>query len=644
MKLGKLAAAAMMSAACLVLPATAQETTPPPAESFAWLPTMSGIRLSPDGQKFTASVNVENVYRYGVFEMDGEKMSPLYLISESDRVSLLSSQWANNDRIVYSVYFGGKRYNYFDSQETRLLSMKPDGSDQLSLFKFAEDDDDKIVQIQDDIISILPDDPDHILVQYGWYNRAYKVAVNRETRHDLVQAYRDGIGDWQADVHGNIRFGSGVEGEKEDRIKLIVKLENGEWKDISHRRPDLDTRFFVIGASDEPNIFYVASNEGGDTDALFAYNAATDELGEPIYRNPGADISGIIQDQDTGRAIGVSYASDEGNVHWLEDSFIRDELRKLRGAFGNKNLTVISVNPEETHMVVLLDDNKDPGQYFLYDIENKSVTGLPPQYPDLYPNDLGETLSTSYTARDGLEIQAYITLPPGIASLEEAEGLPFVLYPHGGPHARDYLGFDDWAQFMATRGYGVMQMNFRGSTGYGTQFREAGKKQWGQAMQDDITDGAQWLVDNGHADGDRLAILGASYGGYASLMGAVKTPDLYQCAVSFAGVADLPRQINDFGRRGSRHIGRLWSDRAMLRENSPVNRANEITVPVLLFHGNEDFTVDVENSRDMRNAIRRAGGDVTYIEFEGGDHYLSNYQHRLTFLQETEKFLGECLK
>ena len=203
-------------------------------------------------------------------------------------------------------------------------------------------------------------------------------------------------------------------------------------------------------------------------------------------------------------------------------------------------------------------------------------------------------------------------------------------------------------KFFASRGYGILQMNFRGSSGYGKEFKLAGSKQWGQAMQDDITDGTKWLIEKGYADKDRIALIGGSYGGYAALMGVAKEPDMYQCAVSFAGVTDLPgiiqnakRYVN--GKYRTRHIGNLWSDRKMLRANSPVNRADDIKVPVLLIHGTEDRSVNYRQSVKMHKALKKSGSPVTYIEQKNGDHHLSFHSHRLQFLVQSEKFLKTCI-
>lgn len=225
-----------------------------------------------------------------------------------------------------------------------------------------------------------------------------------------------------------------------------------------------------------------------------------------------------------------------------------------------------------------------------------------------------------------------------------------MLLPHGGPGSRDNLDFDPWTAFLADRAYGVLQVNFRGSEGYGHDFEAAGWQRWGLEMQDDLTDAVGWAVKEGIADAGRICIVGASYGGYAALMGAVKTPELYRCAVSFAGVTDLPDLIGHMGQyvggsdAAKRQIGKAWGDRERLRATSPALQAERIQVPVLLLHGSDDRSVPVEQGEAMATALKRAGKTYRYVELEGGDHHLSRQAHRLTFFKELEGFLGEHLK
>jgi dipeptidyl aminopeptidase/acylaminoacyl peptidase len=270
-----------------------------------------------------------------------------------------------------------------------------------------------------------------------------------------------------------------------------------------------------------------------------------------------------------------------------------------------------------------------------------------PTYPGLTEADLGEMKPYDYAARDGLRIPAYITLPPGRAP----KNLPAVVMPHGGPDARDTLRFDWWAQFLANRGYVVLQPNFRGSAGYGRAFTEAGLQQWGLKMQDDITDGVKKMIADGIVDPKRVCIVGASYGGYAALAGATLTPEMYACSVSVAGVSDLPEMLSYERRTSGKNSGavRFWASRIgsadedseRLRATSPARQAARARAPIMLLHGENDTTVPIEQSEMMVEALQDAGKPVTFIKLEGDDHYLHLASTRLQMLRALEGFLAE---
>nr|WP_249777492.1 S9 family peptidase [Herbaspirillum robiniae] len=252
----------------------------------------------------------------------------------------------------------------------------------------------------------------------------------------------------------------------------------------------------------------------------------------------------------------------------------------------------------------------------------------------------------SFKGRDGTPLHGYLT-PPWNAPAGKA---PLIVLPHGGPVARDVARFDVYTQFFASRGWAVLQVNFRGSAGYGAEFEQAGFKRWGLEMQDDITDSVNWSVQSGLADPARICIVGGSYGGYAAMMGVIKTPELYRCAVSINGVADLRDLLANAQRYvgyeigAERIIGQWWSDRERLRQTSPVNRAKEIRTPLLLIHGKEDRTVPVEQSRDMADALKDTGNkDYRYVELPLGDHGLSREEDRIRAFREMETFLKTYL-
>jgi dipeptidyl aminopeptidase/acylaminoacyl peptidase len=254
----------------------------------------------------------------------------------------------------------------------------------------------------------------------------------------------------------------------------------------------------------------------------------------------------------------------------------------------------------------------------------------------------------TFSARDGLEIPGYLTLPPGMGA-RPAQPLPAVVLPHGGPESRDVAEFAPLVQLLAGRGYAVLQVNFRGSAGYGAAFEQAGRREWGGAMQDDVTDGTRWLIGEGIADAERLCIVGWSYGGYAALMGLVREPALYRCAASIAGISDLRRLARDnsmsylSGQMTAVRIGRPWRDGPQLAAASPLQRANAITAPVLLVHGDRDRVVDVDQSRAMERALADAGRPVTYLEIAGGNHALAARDHRRQLFETLDRFLREHL-
>jgi dipeptidyl aminopeptidase/acylaminoacyl peptidase len=256
----------------------------------------------------------------------------------------------------------------------------------------------------------------------------------------------------------------------------------------------------------------------------------------------------------------------------------------------------------------------------------------------------------SYAARDGLSIPAYLTLPYG----SSGRNLPLVVMPHGGPEARDGGDFDGWAQFLASRGYAVLQPQFRGSAGFGKAFRDAGRRKWGLEMQHDVTDGVKHLIATGVADASRVCIVGWSYGGYSTLAGLAFSPELYKCGVAGAAVSDLPEMLDWVTKRQGRDlreddywtlvIGHRMADHDRLVATSPARHASKIRVPVLLVHGRDDTTVPIAQSEIMANALKLANKPYEFVAIDGDDHYLSKSKTGIDFLGQLERFLGQHLR
>jgi dipeptidyl aminopeptidase/acylaminoacyl peptidase len=293
----------------------------------------------------------------------------------------------------------------------------------------------------------------------------------------------------------------------------------------------------------------------------------------------------------------------------------------------------------------------DGGGYYVFTPAEERITQIALRYPELQSADQGaERQAINYPARDGVRIPAYLTLPPSGVR----QNLPLVLLVHGGPHARDDFSFDWWSAFLASRGYAVLQPNFRGSSGYGHAWEEAGKRQWGALMQTDVEDGVAALGRAGIIDPARVCIVGASYGGYAALAGATLTPERYRCAASIAGVSDLERMLRATERQTGgddtmtsdwwrASIGDREEDRERIRAVSPANLADSVQIPVLLIHGVDDTVVPIDQSHLMRDRLRSAGKDVRFVELRGDDHWLSDAPTRTQMLRELETFLAANL-
>jgi dipeptidyl aminopeptidase/acylaminoacyl peptidase len=366
-----------------------------------------------------------------------------------------------------------------------------------------------------------------------------------------------------------------------------------------------------------------------------------------LYEDPNGDVSHAVFEESMNAVVGVQTGGLDTSVHWLDPTFA-SQGRSLATAFSGKRVHMTDRSQDGLRAIVAVDSPSRPPTYQFVDFDKSRADVIGESYPALAKAALGEVRLINYAARDGTSIPAYLTLPPG----RGAKNLPLVVLPHGGPEARDEGNFDWLAQFLATRGYLVLQPQFRGSTGFGDAFRRAGYRQWGGLMQDDVTDGVRHFIADGTADPTRICIVGASYGGYAALAGGAFTPDVYACVASIAGVSDLPTMLVDSKRSHGEDSDTIayWKDHIGSPSNpevaakSPARFAANFRVPVLLLHGVDDSVVPIAQSERMAKALERVGKPVTFIKLPGEDHWLSRGETRLQVLQELEKFLAQYLR
>jgi dipeptidyl aminopeptidase/acylaminoacyl peptidase len=453
-------------------------------------------------------------------------------------------------------------------------------------------------------------------------------------------------GDWIMDGHGHVV--ARVTHTEHPLIDHLNINNNDSWKEIAH-----------YDASGDGGAGFVGLNAAGTALVRFAYSdksdkvellevSKTDASEKTIYANPQFDVSEALTDPWTGRAIGYVYIDDKPEYVFLDPKMQAMETG-LQVSFPGLIVRPVSWDVAVDKVIFSVSGPRSPEAFYLLDRTTHQATPITHTYPELTAADLGEERPYPYTARDGVPISAYLTLPPG----KPLKNLPAVIFPHGGPVARDEIGYDYMAQFFANRGYVVLQPNFRGSSGYGHKFTQAGYGQWGLKMQDDITDGVKKLIADGIADPKRICIVGASYGGYAALAGAAFTPDLYACAISWAGISDVGALMRDesdeYGHNSSvmsqwkLFAGDRFKDAARIQSVSPLYSVSRIKCPILLMHGTKDTTVPLNQSQLMRDALESAGKPVEYIAIEGDTHYLETASTRTRFFKEAEAFLAKYI-
>lgn len=619
----------------------------PPIEAYGALPQISRAAISPDGTKVATIANVDGQTQMVVFALSGGILKQIGI----DKIKARNVEFYDNDHVILRVSDTTRTYGFRGKYEyTGAFAINIETGDIEQLLRGTKD----LFPAQSGLGRIVgrADKDGHVLMPAFIGPRTadpsldlLRVKLESPRGRRYMRGSTDTI-DWFVGDNGKV-----LARERYNNRHNTYRVDTwtgGSWKTVLEEDGEIPPYSMMGVMPDESGLVFLDLTENG-FDALMKLGFDGDIQG-PLIEPRDREVEAYYIDSNQ-KILGVRYAG-----VLPEYAFLDDRLQE----------SVEFVSEARPNATVYLDswsDDFDIVLYHLFDVElgdiwlthqrsTGSLAVFAGRRPDIPANAIGNMFDIQYKARDGLEIQAILTTPPNYVPGQDAS-LPALIIPHGGPASYDRWRFDWMSQYFANRGYLVLQPNFRGSTGFGREFQDAGRGEWGGKMQDDITDGINALVTAGYIDPDRICIAGASYGGYAALAGATFTPDLYQCVVAIAPVSDLNLMLSDEKReRGKNHwVVSYWEGvmaegearKAKLRAISPYHFADRVSAPVLLLHGDDDTVVPISQSNRMKSALERADKDVTLIKLKGEDHWLSVADTRLQTLQAMDAFISEHL-
>jgi dipeptidyl aminopeptidase/acylaminoacyl peptidase len=602
-------------------------------EDFFREPQLSDFEISGDGRTLAAVGIWEGRRNLYAYDIDSGEARRLTGYNQHDVADVI---WANNDRILYRLLDVNR-----DRETGGLFSIGKDGALPRTLVDPATG-----AFISSRIVDLLRGEPDHILVARNYrrldYPDVFRMHLVTQGSERVELRNPGNVVRYLADQKGIVRMGVTEEPSGQRAGILYRSSVDAEWEEIAG--------FDAYGRSWRPLAFdydrervFVASSEETGYEQIHVFDLKNRKMGPRVYGVEGFDISGLRMSDHMRALVGVAFNTDKPGVIWFHDEkqLIQQYLDRR---FPDTVNMITSWSEDETRMVITSYSDRHAPFYHLLMIGGGGIELKPigSSRPWLNPQHLAEMRPVSYQARDGLTIHGYLTLPQ---SHRPGKPVPLIVNPHGGPWARDYWGFNPEVQFLANRGFAVLQMNFRGSTGFGVDFLRAGDQAWGTAMQDDVIDGVRWAIEQGYADPDRIGIFGASYGGYTTMMQLIQHPEVYKFGINYGGMVDLRNIVR--GMRGhrasetylSRTVGDLSSDSDFLKAFSPLHRVDEIDAAVMVIHGTLDARVPVDHARRLNRALRKAGIQFEYIVKRDEGHEFRRSENVMELYSAIESFI-----
>ena len=623
-----------MTAQAPAAPASPPASAAPAIEAFAQLPFLTAPQLSPDGTRIAARVAAQGRELVGIWTLSAPRDATPQMIEVPN---LESFAWAGNQRLLIanlSIEFMFTNIAVMLGPARRFVvhDLGTGKSEPLE----------STPGLLQELIFVDPSGRYVLLSKLERREQTPSVhRIDLATRESvLVQPPVRGVWNWFADGNGAVRAGIDY-GERRTRIYYranptdpLVRLET---------RQDLleDSIVESIRFVSNSGRGILGTNAVSGRFAVYEYDFATATRGAALFEHPEVDVTSVIVGSD-GSVDGFTYDDDRPRVRWINPAMARVQAR-LDAALPGKSNIVLDRSADGNRLLVFSWAADDPGTFYVYDQAARRLEIFASPYDQLQGHAFAPVRPVTYRSRDGQNIHAYLTLPPG----RPERGLPLVVLPHGGPFVRDRWVFDPQVQFLVSRGYAVLQPNFRGSTGYGRDFVERGYGQLGTGMINDIDDGADWLVQEGLVDRSRICIMGSSYGGYAAVWAAMRSPQRYRCAISWAGPSDLASMMRHdtrfmFAQRYVRERRRQLrgDEQVSLNEVSPLRHPERLQVPVLIGHGQNDVIVPVRQSNDLIRALRRRGANLESVIYPKSAHDFTDASEAVDFLRRVEAFLA----
>ena len=638
---------------CAVLLCGSVLAAPVPLKDFARHDEFGQAQISPTGDYLAVTLPVEGQYALGILDLKSRKITGQLRFARGNEVA--SFAWVGPKRVVASV---AKSFGPLDQPALtgELYAIDADGGKSTYLFGYRGADQTggaairgvKAEEASAQLFNPLIDDPQHALIVIDrWQTRSeaerglHNLLIERL---DVYTGKRDRVAtvpgyepiQASADRAGNLRFAV----TNDENMQAVLYARSGDgWKKVGlpGKAPEAVE---LHGASADGKSVFLTSDEGGGRECLREYRVDTGALTERECNETGASGAPVFA-FDASALIGVVHEDGRPDLEVLDakhpDALL---LRSLTKAFGGQRVRVTSRTLDGQKLLIVVDGDHNPGELYLVERQSLKATYLLSRRSWIDPKTQAPVEAITYKTRDGATIHGYLTARDGLATRNG----PLVLMPHGGPHGpRDFWGWDPWAQALASRGYSVLQVNFRGSGGYGRAHEKVGYRKWGTLMQDDLTDAVRWAVAQGIADAKRVCIMGASYGGYASLMSPVYEPDLYKCAIGIAGVYDLNALYEDTdvteSRFGRKFMQKIVGEAEQRREHSPVTYIAKLKVPVLIVHGTDDKRAPFSQAKILREAMEANGKAYEWAEYKGEGHGFYKEANHEDFLKKSIEFL-----